>query len=81
MGWIWENGELVKETIKTNDMCKRAIDIEGQHNLSLNPVFDFNAKIKTIYPKYCKKGIRVCNPEATSFGDVCGNKGCNKVSY
>lgn len=39
----------------------------------------FNCRVSRTY-RDCSKTIGVCDPEATSFGDVCGVKGCKKVS-
>ena len=39
-----------------------------------------NARVGKRYPKGCSSQSRVCDPEATSFGDACGVSGCEKVS-
>jgi len=37
-------------------------------------------RIGKVYPKDCEDKTTVCDPEATSFGDVCRVEGCVKVS-
>jgi len=37
-------------------------------------------KVGRKYPKNCDGKVTVCDPVADSFGDICGFKGCKKIS-
>ena len=39
------------------------------------------AKVGKKYPSKCENKTRVCDPEATSFGDACRVNWCDKISY